>query len=119
MLHSSDESNPCLLACISLVSVPVMVKVIEDTIKIYFNHLSSPTNESSNAESGYGWGSVSGSLCVPQTAYNEFSSVCIQEFACLSLHTHLLQQFPLCTSLAQELDIGSLIIDWCSKLRPK
>lgn len=95
-----------------------MVHVVEDIIKIYFSHLPIPTG-STVPNDGYGWGPVSGSLCVPEAAYKEFSSICIQEFACLCLHTRLLQQFPLCTGLDQELGIASQIVDWCTKFRPK
>lgn len=69
-------------------------------------------------DNGYGWSTLSSCLSVPETAHQEFCSVCVQEFACLCLNTHLLHQLPQCTNMKQELDIVVKILQWCSSLKP-
>ena len=58
-------------------------------------------------------------LTVPEAAFTEFKEHCITECSCLSLHTRLLQTFPLFTSLEHEYTVASDIVQWCTKLKPK
>ena len=58
-------------------------------------------------------------LAVPEAAFTEFKEHCIIDCSCLSLHTRLLQTFPLFTSLEHEYTVASDIVQWCTKLKPK
>ena len=119
--------NVCLrlfyVACHSLVSVPLMGHVVENSIAAYFKYQPVPQSQSPlqlpPSEDGYGWRNVQMALAVPEAAFTEFKEHCIIDCSCLSLHTRLLQTFPLFTSLEHEYTVASDIVQWCTKLKPK
>lgn len=122
IIFVDSSSHFLYVACHTLVSIPLMVHLIEDTFGIYFSYQLAPTVSTLQLpykEDGYGWRYISGALNVPETAYKDFSLNCIQESACLALHSLLLQEFPRCNSIEQELTISGRVVQWCSQLKPK
>ena len=110
------------IACRSLVSVPLMASVVENSIIAFFKYRHMPMSETvqlPHSEDGYGWKDVQMSLAIPEAAYKEFTEHCITECACLSLNTQLMQMLPRCTSLDHEFTIACDIVQWCTKFKPK
>ena len=110
------------IASRTIVSIPLMVKLVETVITVYFKHyppVKETTLQLPARMDGYGWTHLSSSLSIPETAADEFYTVCVQQFACYCLNTRLLNQLPRCSSLEEELDILTKMVQSCSSLKPK
>ncbi|XP_019856290.1 PREDICTED: ectopic P granules protein 5 homolog [Amphimedon queenslandica] len=106
----------------TIVSIPLMVKLVEIVITVYFKHyppVKETTLQLPAKMDGYGWTHLSSSLSIPDTAAHEFYTVCVQQFACYCLNTRLLNQLQRCSSLEEELEILTKMVQSCSSLKPK
>lgn len=99
-----------------------MSKVIERAIECHFQSQAKPEGlslELPRAESQYGWLGVTDAVVLPENATEEFCEICIRDCAALTLHAHLLQMLPCCTSLEEEMRIALRVVQWCTQMKPK
>lgn len=107
--------------CRAIHSVRYMVRLIEHCMERHFTAVPAPQTNAEELPKDplcmYGWKSVIDSLIVSEEILEEFCSSGITEFAGLTLHGHLLQMLPQCTSMAQESRICSKLVGWCNQVK--
>ena len=67
----------------------------------------------------YGWKSVIDALVIPEDLLEDFCQKCITEFAALTLHGHLLQVLPQCSSMAEEARVCTKVVGWTTQVKPQ
>ena len=121
MLHSNVLIY-LLIGCRALAYLSCMASVVEHAIECHFKAVAKP--DSPNLElpsdvSLYGWRGVTMAFAMPEASLEEFCQTAISNCAALTLHVHLLQLLPRCTSLEQEFAIAVRVVQWCTQMKPK
>jgi hypothetical protein len=114
----SSPSSPILLPLLQasgrcLASLSHMTCVAETCMESYFNQPGVVENDSK------GWNLPLTVLQAPERSRGEYLKECVSQGSYLCLHAFILQQLPLCQSMADEKRHIDTLVEWTTAAKPR